>query len=158
MIQTTIDLSLIFASLLKYWGEIVISHDSSTHHINNNFQSAYHPGNSTEIVLEVNDLFLSLSKDNMSMLALFDFLQIYHSILVHHLHADFGFTDAVNKWCEYYLTVNTQYVSLSDNCSAFATMHSGVNQGLVLGSMLFTMHIKPLSTIIYSHYHTSFIY
>ena len=39
-------------------------------------------------------------------------------------------------------------MSLSNHCSAFAPVHSGVPQGLVLGPILFTMHIKPLSAII----------
>ena len=47
----------------------------------------------------VNDLFLSLIKGNISVLALLDFSSaidtIYHPILVHRLHTDFGFTDTV---------------------------------------------------------------
>ena len=49
------------------------------------------------------------------------------------------------------LTDRTHYVSLSNHCSAFATVHSGVPQGSVLGPILFTMYIKPLSAIIDSH-------
>ena len=51
----------------------------------------------------------------------------------------------------YYLTDHTLYVSLSNHCSAFAPVHSGVPQASVLGTMLFTMYIKPLSAIIDSH-------
>ena len=50
-----------------------------------------------------------------------------------------------------YLTDRTHYVSLSNHCSAFAPVHSGVPQGSVLGHMLFTMYIKPLSAIIDSN-------
>ena len=69
----------------------------------------------------------------------------------HRLHTDFGFTDAVLQWFSSYLTDRTHYVSLSNHCYAFAPVHSGVPQGSVLGPILFTMYIKPLSAIIDSH-------
>ena len=72
-------------------------------------------------------------------------------ILVHHLHADFGFTDAVLQWFSSYLNDCTHYVSLSNHCSVFAPVHSGIPHGSVLGPILFTMYIKPLSAIIDSH-------
>ena len=64
---------------------------------------------------------------------------------------DFGFTDTVLQWFSSYLTDRTHYVSLCNHCSDFAPVHSGVSQGSVLGPMLFTMYIKPLSAIIDSH-------
>ena len=76
---------------------------------------------------------------------------IDHTILVHHLHTDFGFTDTVLQWFSSYLTDRIHYVSLSNHCYAFAPVHSGVPQGSVLGPILFTMYIKPLSAIIDSH-------
>ena len=102
----------------------------------------------------VDDLFLSLDKGNMYMLALLDFSAfdtIDHSILVHHLHTDFEFTDTVLQYFSSYLTDRTHYVSLSNHCSAFAPVHSGVPQSSVHGPMHFTMYIKPLSAIIDSH-------
>ena len=103
----------------------------------------------------VNDLLLSLSKGNICVLALLDFSSAFdtidHPILVHRLHTDFGFTDTVLQWFSSYLTDHTHYVSLSNHCSAFAPAHSGVPQGSVLGPILFTMYIKPLSAIIDSH-------
>ena len=89
------------------------------------------------------------------MLVLLDlssaFDTIDHPILVHRLHTDFGFTDTVLQWFSSYLTYLTHYVSLSNHCSAFAPVHSGVPQGSVLGPIHFTMYTKPLSAIIGSH-------
>ena len=76
---------------------------------------------------------------------------IYHTILVHRLHTDFGFTDTVLQWFTSYLTDRIHYVSLSNHCSAFAPIHSCVSQGSVLGPILLTMYIKHLSAIIDSH-------
>ena len=103
----------------------------------------------------VNDLFLSLNKGNISVLALLYFSSAFdtidHPTLVHRLHTDFRFTDTVLQWFSYYLTDRTHYVSLSNHCSAIAPVHSCVPQGSVLGPMLFTMCVRPLSSIIDSH-------
>ena len=69
----------------------------------------------TALLKVINDLFLSLKKGNMSVLALIDFSSasdtIDHSILVHHLRTDFGFTVTVLQWFSSYLIDHTQYVS-----------------------------------------------
>ena len=149
----------------KILEKLVLSHVSTylnSHNLYNTCQSAYHPGHSIETALlkVVNDLFLSLNKGNISVLALLDFSSAFdtdHSSLVHRLHTDFGFTDAVLQWFSSYLTDCTHYISLSNHCSAFAPVHSGVPHGSILGPILFTMYFKPLSAIIDSHYHTPFI-
>ena len=91
----------------------------------------------------------------MSVLALLDFSSAFdtidHSILVHRLHTNFGFTDTVLQWFSSYLSDRTHYVSFCNHCSAFAPVHSSVPQGLVLGPILFTKYTKPLSAIIDSH-------
>ena len=153
--------------IAKILEKLVFSQVSSylnSHNLYNTCQSAYRPGLSTETALlkVVNDLFLSLNKGNIYVLALLDFSSAFdtidHPILVHRLHTDFGFTDTVLQWFSSYLTDRTHYVSLSNHCSDFAPVHSGVPRGSVLGPILFTMYIKPLSAIIDSHsiIHNSF--
>ena len=144
----------------KILEKLVLSQVSAylnSHNIYNTCQPEYRPGLSTETALlkVVNDLFLSLNKGNISVLALIGFSSAFdiidHPILVHRLHTDFGFTDTVLQWFSSYLTDCTHYVSLSNHCSAFAPVHAGVPQCSVLGPMLLTMYIKPLSAIFDSH-------
>ena len=154
--------------IAKILEKLVLSQVSSylnSHNLYNTCQSAYRPGHSTETALlkVVNDLFLSLNKGNISVLALLDFSSAFdtidHTILVHRLHADFGITDTVLQLFSSYRTDRTHYVPLSNHCSAFAPVHSGVPRGSVLGPMFVTMYIKPLSAIIDSHsiIHHSFV-
>ena len=143
--------------IAKILEKLVLSQVSSclnSHNLYNTCQSAYRPGHSTETALlkVVDDLFLSLNKGNISVQALLDFSSAFdtidHTILVHRLHTDFGFTDTVLQWFSSYLTDRTHYISLSNHSSAIAPVHSGVPHCSVLGPMLFTMYIKPLSTLL----------
>ena len=141
-----------------------VSYYLNSHNLYNSCQSAYRPGHSTETALlkVVDDLFLSLNKGKISVLALLDFSSaldtIDHHILVHRLHTDFGFNDAVLQCFSSYLTDRTHYISLSNHCSAFAPVQSGVPHGSVLGPIRPTMYIKPLSAIIDSHSIIPFIF
>ena len=93
--------------IVKILEKLVLSQVSSyhnSHNLYNTCQSAYRPGHSTETALlkVVDDLFLSLNKGNISVLALLDFSSAFdtidHPILVHHLHTDYGFTYTVFEW------------------------------------------------------------
>ena len=95
------------------------------------------------------------------MLVLLDFSSAFdtidHPILAHGLNTDFGFTDTVLQRFSSSPTDYTQYI-LSNHCSVFAPVYSGVHQGSVLGHILSSMYDRHLSTIIdsYSIMHHSF--
>ena len=109
----------------------------------------------TALLKVVNDLFLSLNKGNISVITLLEFSSAFdtidHFIHVHRLHTEFGLTDTVLQWFTSYQIDRIHYVSFSNHCSAFAPVHSGAPQGSVLGPILCTMYVKPLSAIIDSH-------
>ena len=90
----------------------------NSHNLYNTCQSAYCAGHRAETALLkiVNDLFHSLNKGSISVLALPDFSSefdtIDHPILVHRLHTNLGFTDTVMQWFSSYLTDRTHYVSI----------------------------------------------
>ena len=90
----------------------------------------------------------------MSVLAILDIYSsydaIHHFILVHRLHT-LDLLILSFKRLSAYLTDHTKCVSLSNNCYVFAPLHSGLPQGSVIGPMLFSMYIKPLSAITDSH-------
>ena len=146
--------------IAKILEKLIISQASSninSHNLCNTCQSAYRPGHSTETAHQkvVYDLFRSRIKGSISVLALLDFSSTFdaidHTILVHRLHTDFGFTDTVPQWFSSYLTDRTHYVSLCYHCSDFDHVHSRVPQVSVHGPILLTMYNKPFSAIIVSH-------
>ena len=61
---------------------------------------------------------------------------------MHRLQTDIGFNNTVLQRFSSYLTECTQCVSLSNHCSAFAPVHSGVPQSSVLGPILFSVYVN----------------
>ena len=93
--------------MAKILEKLVLSQVSSylnSHNLCNTCQSGNRPGHSTKTAFlkVVNDLFLSPNKGNISVLAFHEFSSAFdtidHSILVHSLHTDIGFTDSVFQW------------------------------------------------------------
>jgi len=126
------------------------------HHYNlfEPFQSAYRKGYSTETALLriVNDLLQASDSGCVSILSLLDlsaaFDTIDHGILLSRLATSFGFSGTVLSWFHSYLSNRTQRVMLEGMQSRALDLVCGVPQGSVLGPILFSLYIQPLSLVL----------
>jgi hypothetical protein len=121
------------------------------------FQSAYKKNNSTETALlyVVNELLLNADAKQITVLALLDlsaaFDTLDHEILIKRLEISFGITGTALKWFSSYLESRSQQVCVAGNRSQPSNLIFGVPQGSVLGPVLFTLYIQPLSDVISAH-------
>ena len=117
-------------------------------------QSAYRPNYSTETAcLKItNDLLGSTSSGSPSLLisldlsAAFDCVQ--HSILLERLSTEFGVSGASLSWICSYLTQRSYFVAVDGVSSVSCAISSGVPQGSVLGPLLFSAYLSPISRLI----------
>ena len=117
------------------------------------FQSAYWKWHSTGTALlrVVNDLLQASDTGHVSILSLIDlsaaFDTIDHGILINRLHTTFGCSGTVLDWFTSYLSCHTQFVFVGHE-SAPSALKCGVQQGSVLGPLLFTLYTQSLSNVI----------
>ena len=76
---------------------------------------------------------------------------IDHSLLLRRLSYSFGFSGSALMLVQSYLTGRSQAVRLGSHCSSYTPCSVGVPQGSVLGPLLFTIYISPISHIAQSH-------
>ena len=120
-------------------------------------RSAYKSGHSTETALIsfVNDMLNAIDNGNLSLLTMLDisaaFDTIDHTILLERLHASFGTDGPPLKWVKSYLSNRRQKVKTKNNLSNVLPILYGVPHGSVLGPLLFSMYIYPLTDIIDDH-------
>ena len=117
------------------------------------FQSAYRKRHSTETTLlrVVNDLLQASDSGRVSILLLHDlssaFDTIDHNILITRLRSTFGCSGTVLDWFISYFSFRTQSVFVGHEPTP-SVLKCGVQQGSVLGHLLFTLYTHPLSTVI----------
>jgi hypothetical protein len=120
-------------------------------------QSAYRRFHSCETVLlkVQNDLMSAMHEKKMAALVLLDlsaaFDTINHTILINRLSIRFGITGTVLDWISSYLSNRSQFVVIGQNKSASEPLQTGVPQGSILGPILFTLYISPVSDITRRH-------
>ena len=73
---------------------------------------------------------------------------IDHNILLHKLSHHVGIKNSVLSWFRSYLNNRSHCVDVNNNISRSFQLFSGVPQGSVLAPILFTLYIKPLTSII----------
>ena len=117
------------------------------------YQSAYRSFHSTESALlrVQNDILSCLDNKQAVALVMLDlsaaFDTIDHSILLRRLQTCFNITGDALSWIKSYLTGRYQCVSVDKLYSSDVLLTCGVPQGSVLGPLLFSLYMTPLSEI-----------
>ena len=121
------------------------------------YQSAYRTGHNTEtaLLMVMNDLMQECDTGSVSILALLDlsaaFDTIDHTILLNRLSQTFGLSGSVLMWFTSYIEGRFQSVKIGNHVSDEMPVRVGVPQGSVLGPVLFSLYMKPLSKIFLKH-------
>ena len=117
-------------------------------------QSAYRKFHSTETaLLKVhNDILMALDKDCTVVLIMLDlsaaFDTIDHEVLSTRLTERYGVRGQVLDWIRSYLNNRSWRVIVDNHQSKVRDLKYGVPQGSILGPLLFTMYVAPLSDLI----------
>jgi len=120
-------------------------------------QSGFRPHCATETAtLQVlSDLLTAIDGGSVAALVLLDlsaaFDTVDHSILCRHLQSSLGLSGSVLRWFESYLHSQSQYVRRGQMKSAVVHLLCGVQQGSLLGPILFIIYMADLVAIVERH-------
>ena len=141
-----------------YWKLLAIQ---LTDHLNDNnaydlLQSAYGSNFSNETALKLQNDVLSFFDQRRSVfLVLLDlsaaFDTVDHVILLNRLQSRFHISCLALRWMKSYLTGWSSRVNIAGELSDPWVADFGVPQGSVLGPILFSLYITPISDIINKH-------
>ena len=125
--------------------------------MSNKLQSAckkFHSAESALLKVE-NDVLLNMEKGRVTTLTLLDlsaaFDTIDHLTLISRLSSWYGISGTALDWFTSYLSNRCQQVKIHDYISEAVYISFGVPLGSVLGPILFTLYIAPLSHVIAEH-------
>lgn len=128
------------------------------------FQSAYRNFYSTEtcLVRVTNDILRAIDRRQEVVLVLLDlssaFDTIDHTILIERLQNRYGLNGSVLDWFKSFIVNRLQSVAIKGTRSSKITVNYGVQQGSVLGPMLFSLFIAPIEDILLAHNSSFMIY
>ena len=100
----------------------------------------------TALLRVVNNLNTSMESGSKSVLLSLDTDKLFLR-----LESDFGVCGLASAWIRSYLTGGSCYVAIGDLSSDVWSCDSGVPQGSVLRSVIFSAFVSPISRIMESH-------
>ena len=116
-------------------------------------QSAYRRNYSTETALlhTLDQIYCSSDQGKPTLLVSLDlsaaFDTIDHITLLNRLNTSFGVSDVALAWLKSYLIDRYQSVRAGQSTSPYTHCPTGVPQGSVLGPLLFSCYVSPVSSI-----------
>jgi len=116
-------------------------------------QSAYRRNYSTETALlhTLDKIYTSADHGKPTLLVSLDFSAAFdtidHCTLLNRLSKSFGLSGCSLAWIESYLSERYQCVRAGQASSPRTLCHTGVPQGSVLGPLLFSCYISPISSL-----------
>ena len=127
------------------------------HDLNEQFQSAYQRGHSTETALlkVKSDILREVDQGRVVLLAMLDltaaFDTINHETLIRRLNITFGVSGSPLDWFKSYIQHRNSRVCIGNALSDEVHLECGTPQGSIMGPLQFTSYIQPIGKIIRKH-------